>query len=281
MTAPAAPAMGEAPSRSATGAAFELQGGPDAVLLLHGLTGTPFEMRHVAERLHALGMRCRAPILPGHGGDPRALAALTWADWVEGARRELTALGRPRRTFLVGCSMGALVACALAHALPDEVDALALLAPALQLAGTARLAGALARRTPLGELLPPVPKLGGSDVRDRAMRRANPTMPAVPLRAVGELVDLGRHVDALLPGIAAPALVVAGRLDHTVKLSGARRLARRIGSGPARLVVLERSGHLVGIDRERDRCADEVARFFESIPGFGEGQDEGGAWPDT
>jgi len=279
VTAPLAPAMREAPP-AAKGAAFDLPGGPDAVLLLHGLTGSPFEMRHVADRLHAMGMRCRAPVMPGHGGDPRALADLAWTSWVEGARRELEALGGARRTFLVGCSMGALVACALAHARPDEVDALALLAPALELSGTARLAGFLARHTPLRDLLPPIPKLGGSDVRDRAMRLANPTMEAVPLAAVGELVALARHVDGLLPGIAAPALVVAGRRDHTVKLSGARRLARRIGSGPARLVVLEQSCHLVGIDCERDRCAEEVAIFFETIPGLDKG-DQGGAWQGT
>jgi carboxylesterase len=277
VTAPAAPAMPVAPPSGASAEAFDLPGGPDAVLLLHGLTGSPFEMRHVADRLCAAGMRCRAPVMAGHGGDPRALAGVGWTSWVEAARRELVALDGARRVFLVGCSMGALVACVLAHALPGKVDALALLAPALELSGTARLAGLLARRTPLGELLPPVPKLGGSDVRDRAMRLANPTMAAVPLRAVGELVELARHVESLLPGIAAPALVVAGRHDHTVKLAGAQRLARRIGSGPARVVVLEQSGHLVGIDCERDLCADEVARFFDTIPGFGEGQGEGGA----
>jgi carboxylesterase len=203
--------------------------------------------------------------MPGHEGDPRALCNLPWPAWVEGARRELANLGKARRTFLVGCSMGGLVACALAHALRDRVAGLALLAPALELSGVARLAGFLARRTPACELLPLVPKVGGSDVRDRAMRRDNPTMPAVPLKAVGELVDLARHVDALLPAITAPALVVAGRHDHTVKLSGARRLAQRIGSGPARLVVLERSYHLVGIDVERDRCAEEVSSFFGMI----------------
>jgi len=59
---------------------------------------------------------------------------------------------------------------------------------------------------------------------------------------------------------------VAGGRDHTVTLEGARRLASRVGSGPARLRVLEESFHLVGIDVERDRCADEVAAFFSSIP---------------
>jgi len=160
--------------------------------------------------------------------------------------------------------MGALVACALAHALPEKVDGLALLAPALRLAGTARLAALLARHTPLANAV--VPKLGGSDLRDRAMRRANPTMAAVPLSAVAELDLLARHVDRLLPGVAAPALVVAGARDHTVTLAGARRVARRLGSAGSRLVVLRRSQHLVGIDVERDRCADEVLRFFEHIP---------------
>lgn len=249
----------------ASGAAFELPGGPDAVLLLHGLTGSPHELRHVAESLHRRGARCRAPIMPGHGGAPAGLLGLPWSAWVEGARRELDELGPARRVLVVGCSMGALVACELAHAAPERVSGLALLAPALRLAGTARAAAFLARRTPLGRLWPIVPKLGGSDVRDPVQRRANPTMDGVPLEAVAELVALGRHVDGLLPRITVPALVIAGGRDHTVTLAGARRLAARIGSGPARLVVLERSFHLVGIDVERDRCAGEVARFFDGL----------------
>ncbi len=252
-------------ARAASGAAFDLPGGPDAVLLLHGLTGSPYEVRPVADRLNAAGARCVGPVMPGHGGDPRALAALPWPAWVEGARRELHRLDGSRRVLVVGCSMGALVACALAHDEPGRVAGIALLAPALRLAGTARVAAFLGRRTALGRLCPLLPKLGGSDVRDPLQRAANPTMPAVPLAAVGELGELARHVDGLLPRVRAPALVVAGRRDHTVKLGGARRIAARIGSGPAQLVILDRSFHLVGIDVEREACADAVAAFFARL----------------
>jgi carboxylesterase len=162
--------------------------------------------------------------------------------------------------------MGALVACVLAHEQAGRVDGLALLAPALRLGPAGRLAGLLARFTPLPRLLPIVPKRAGSDVRDPEMRRRNPCMDGVPLAPVAELEALQAEVDRLLPGVAAPALLVAGALDHTVTLSGARRMASRIGSGPARLLVLPRSYHLVGIDVERDRCAEEVLRFFEAIP---------------
>ena len=262
-------------------APFDLAGGPDAVLLLHGLTGSPYEVRHVAEECHRRGARCLGPVMAGHGGDPRALLGLGWRDWVEGARRELRRLEAARRVVVVGCSMGALVACALAHS-ERRVDGIALLAPALHLTAAGRLAAFLDRRTPLGRLGVLVSKAGGSDVRDPAQRRDNPSMRAVPLRAVGELVELGRHVDRLLPQITTPALVVAARHDHTVRLSGARRIAERIGSAPARLVVLEQSFHLVGIDVERDRCGGEVSAFLERVAaGAAGGAHGGGSWRRT
>ncbi len=246
------------------GKGFELRGGPDAVLLLHGLTGSTFELVPVARALAAAGMRCLAPVMAGHGGPPRDLVGVPWAEWVGKARRDLARLEGARRTFVVGCSMGALVACALAHDQPARVDGLVLLAPALRFTVTGRLGAALGRVAPLGGWI--APKRAGSDVSDPGMRRRNPCMDGMPLGAVAELEALQRHVDRQLPGIAAPALVVHGARDHTVAVSGARRLARRIGSGPAELLLLARSWHLVGIDVERERCAAAAAGFLSSLP---------------
>ena len=246
------------------GREFELDGGPDAVLLLHGLTGSTFELVPVARRLAAAGMRCVAPVMAGHGGSARDLAGVPWAEWVGKARRDLALLEGARRTFVVGCSMGALVACALAHDAPARVDGLVLLAPALELRPQGRLAALLGRAPFLGGLV--VPKSAGSDVHDPEMRRRNPGLDGVPLSAVTELRALAAHVDRQLPGIAAPALVIAGGHDHTVTMGGARRLARRIGSGPARVEVLRDSWHLVGIDVERDRCAELAAGFLSALP---------------
>jgi carboxylesterase len=246
------------------GGEFELAGGPDAVLLLHGLTGSTFEMSYVARRLHRAGMRCLAPVMAGHGAAPEALIGVPWVEWVGKARRDLARLEGARRTFVVGCSMGALVACALAHDQPARVDGLVLLAPALELTLRGKI-GALLGRSPFLRGLA-IAKRGGADVADLEMRAKNPCMDAVPLAAAAELLVLQAHVDRQLPGIAAPALVVMGARDHTVTVSGARRLARRIGSGPAELVLLRRSWHLVGIDVERDRCTGEAVRFLEALP---------------
>jgi carboxylesterase len=201
--------------------------------------------------------------MAGHGGSPEALVGVPWTEWVAKAARDLHQLAGARRTVVVGCSMGALVACALAHEHPGRVDGLVLLAPALELAWAGRL-GALLGRLGLARVI--VPKASGSDVADPEMRRRNPGLSGVPLGAVGELARLAAHVDRQLPGVAAPALVIVGGHDHTVTLAGARRLARRLGSGPASLRVLPQSQHLVGIDVEQERCAEEVLAFVESLP---------------
>ncbi len=251
------------------GRAFELDGGPDAVLLLHGLTGATFEVAPVAYRLAEAGFRCLVPVMAGHGGRAEELIGVPWSEWVARARRDLDRLAGARRTFVVGFSMGALVACALAHDHPEKVDGLVLLAPALELTFSGRLAGLLGRSGLFWRTV--IPKRDGSDVRDEEMRRRNPCLPGVPLSAVAELQALAASVDRALPGIAAPALVIAGGEDHTVTLAGARRIAQRIGSGPARLLVLPESYHLVGLDVERDVCADEVARFLGALPVPGTG----------
>ncbi len=243
---------------------LELEGGPDAVLLLHGLTGSTFEVSFIARHLAAAGFRCLAPVMAGHGGPPEELIGVPWSEWIGKARQDLARLAGARRTFVVGCSMGALVACALAHDEPARVDGLVLLAPALELSLSGKLAALAGLAPPLRRTI--VRKRDGSDVRDPEMRRRNPCMTGVPLAAVSQLVDLERRVDRQLPEISAPALVIAGAQDHTVTVAGARRLARRLGSGEAKLVVLERSWHLVGIDVERDRCADLSLRFLEGLP---------------
>ena len=51
--------------------------------------------------------------------------------------------------------------------------------------------------------------------------------------------------------------------DQTAPVDSAARIGRRVASLAQRMVRLPASYHLVTIDVERDRVADEVATFFE------------------
>ena len=50
-------------------------------LALHGLGGTPEELRSPLAALEAAGVRTEAPLLPGHGASEAAYLASSYADW--------------------------------------------------------------------------------------------------------------------------------------------------------------------------------------------------------
>ena len=102
-----------------------------AVVLLHGLTDSPYSMRQVARAYRDRGFVAIVPRLPGHGTVPAGLSKVRWEDWVatthlavrEAARRA----GPAVPLHLVGYSNGG--ALALKYAL-DAVEDPALTRPA-------------------------------------------------------------------------------------------------------------------------------------------------------
>ena len=56
------------------------------VLLLHGLSDSPYSLRVLGQRLHAEGYTVIWLRLPGHGTNPRALAQVSWTDWTAAVR---------------------------------------------------------------------------------------------------------------------------------------------------------------------------------------------------
>src|SRR5204863_8879825 len=72
--------------------ALFLRGGPRGVLCLHGFTGTPFEVRPLAEALAVRGFTVAAPALAGHCGTIAELTATRWPDWLTSAEAALDRL---------------------------------------------------------------------------------------------------------------------------------------------------------------------------------------------
>lgn len=241
---------------------FELPGAVEAaVLCIHGFTSTPFEVRGLAQTLHARGFGVRGPLLPGHGTRVEDLAATTWRQWAEAVEGELDGLlRRYRRVAVLGQSLGGLLSL-YAAARRREVAAVVSLAAPLWLEGAG---GHLARATAPGRWLHGrlayVPKLGGSDVCDPQVKATYPSYQKIPMAALGELCAFMNVVDAELPSVVAPTLVVHSRLDHTAPVACASRIAARARAEELRL--LDRSFHLISVDVERDIVASEVGTFL-------------------
>jgi alpha-beta hydrolase superfamily lysophospholipase len=111
-----------------------------AVLLLHGLTDSPYSMRALAELFAKRGWYVVGLRLPGHGTAPAALTRVTWQDWAAATRlaaKHLRAKTGPDVPLVIaGYSTGAALAVEYALAslqgepLP-RASGLVLLSPAI------------------------------------------------------------------------------------------------------------------------------------------------------
>src|SRR3972149_1032004 len=54
-----------------------------AVLLIHGWTSTPYEVRRLGKYLNEKGYTAHAPLLKGHGTAPEDLEQSSWQDWLK------------------------------------------------------------------------------------------------------------------------------------------------------------------------------------------------------
>ncbi|MCG7537443.1 alpha/beta fold hydrolase [Pseudoalteromonas sp. OOF1S-7] len=105
-----------------------------AVLLIHGLTDSPFTFHSLAADLYAQGFDVRTMLLPGHGTAASDLKEVDYRDWKQHVRYAISRTASDYSEFTVlGYSTGAALATAeIAARRPDNLAALVLVAPATQ-----------------------------------------------------------------------------------------------------------------------------------------------------
>jgi carboxylesterase len=232
-------------------------------LCLHGLTGTPYEVRSLGLGLAAAGIDAVGPVLPGHNETPEALSRVSHLDWLDAANSHYQTLrGRYERVFVVGLSMGGLLSLALAQR--HAVDALVVVGTPLVLRQR------FAWMIPLAKYFQPLPeKQGGSDIRDDAARKRHPSYSVMPLASVHELQRLQRVVRKGLPRIECPILVAHGAHDTTADPRDALAIVARVSSDVSEQLSCESSGHVVPVDVDAVALAERAAEFLTRFAKIG------------
>jgi alpha-beta hydrolase superfamily lysophospholipase len=119
-----------------------------SVLMIHGLTDSPYVMRALGERLNKRGYHVVGLRLPGHGTAPSGLLDVHWRDFAAAVRmaaRDLAQKSGNKPLYMVGFSTGAALSVeyALARAQGEDLPAVSrmvLMSPAIGVSPAAALA---------------------------------------------------------------------------------------------------------------------------------------------
>lgn len=243
---------------------FFFPGGRNGVLLIHGFTGAPTEMRPLGEYLHQRGFTVSGPLLPGHGTSVEDLADRKWSEWVmavETAYRELAA--QCKWLAVGGLSLGSLLAMYLAARPPDGrlPEGIALYSPAIMVADIRM------RLSWIGNIFPiTVPKEEkDDDLIDPEADSRVWCYDAYPSRAVHQVNLFTRRVRGMLPLVTVPTLVVMSKGDRTLRFESGPIVMEKIASKDKELVTLRNSGHNILCNGERENIWEKTAAFFDRL----------------
>jgi len=227
-----------------------------AILLIHGFTGSPAEMRLLGEYLFQKGYTVYAPLLKGHGTTPEEMAKTSKDDWFHSVNEAYEFLYQKgyHSIVAIGLSMGGILVLKLST-MKKLIGVVSLAAPIFvrdkRIAWAKWLKYFKAYNKKVGKA-PHIEQY--LDSYDRT-----------PIAAVEGLYQLMKEVKVELGKVELPILVLQGKKDETVDTESAQYIFDHISSTDKELLWYEKSSHIMTLDHEREQIFEDIHRFLEKI----------------
>ncbi len=241
---------------------------PNAVLFVHGFSGTGNNYNDLPDRVAAAGWRARVMLLPGHGTSPFSFEKTTAGELLSAVIQELKVLrDRHKKVVLMGHSMGGALATLAAGQMP--LDGLMLAAPYYSVTFKwyylipaeqwARLFSPMVRW-----IYSPAEN---QPVNRREVRSQILSYPWIPTRAFLTAMTLAEQARKLetLQRIHCPVLLLHSLKDNVTAPSSAAKAFGEIPSAQKRAVWLENSDHIIFWDYDQEQVAEETLAFLKQV----------------
>lgn len=247
-----------------------------AIVMLHGLCGTPLEMGSIPKALERLGFAVSSPEIPNYSAnrvEPGVL--LRWEEWCDCVDAEISRLKDMHETVSIcGLSMGATMALATAIR-RDDILAVVGLSPILRYDGWA-----IPWYSPLFEI--PY-RLGFRNwaykesepygLRNVEMRRrvarslekdgvAEVGAAAIPARQLDAAKRMMGFVRRSLREVTCRLAVIHAIDDETAAPRNAELIMDKVSSEVRKAIWLGDCYHIVTFDNEREIVTNEAVRFI-------------------
>ncbi|MDA3128733.1 alpha/beta hydrolase [Aliibacillus thermotolerans] len=221
-------------------------------LCLHGFTGSPWELEPLAERLkQKYHWLVYTPVLPGHEAIEQ-LKEASYKNWIlkaDIALQEL--LNRCEKVFVIGFSMGGLLATYLAARY--QVEKLVLL-------------GAAAEYFNAGQLMKDVVHLVEygikGQMKEHPYYRFLHDKIKTPVRALTQFQKLVKTITPFISTVQIPVFIGQGVEDGIVPKKSAIFIYEEMNQTIRQLHLYQESKHFLLYDKNREQVMNDVETFL-------------------
>lgn len=255
--------------------------GKTGVLLVHGLTGTPTEMKQFGKVIARQGFTVACPEMAGHCSSIEALTKTKWLDWYQSIEMAFDALKEEcEHVFIAGLSMGALIALMVAAKRKKQVAGVILLSTTFFYDGwnvskfKQKVLLPIVLYSPLKYFLQweETAPYGIKDERTRALVHAileNRDSQAAdkigyfktPATVILESVRLIKATKKTLKEVISPTLIVHSTEDDMASLKNVHYTQANIAAETVETFFVDDTYHVLTLDKRKEDVAKRAALF--------------------
>lgn len=246
-----------------------------AVLLFHGMTGSPFELKKYGQFLYNNGFDVVADCLPGHGEKFEEIYTVKYTDWLNFAYEQYSALKQKyENVFVSGICLGAVLALAIGIKFRD-IEGVISLSTTLYLDGW---------RLPWYSFLMPlglstilryyynypecdphgIKNLKTRNIIKKLLAKGDVGMNDFPMSAIYELLKLSKYIRKNLDKFNSPILLVHSEEDDLTSVKSAKVVYDNISSLDKDMIILKDSYHMVLYDNEKEYVMSKAMEFINN-----------------
>lgn len=251
-----------------------------AIMLFHGLTGSPFEMKNFGKYLYENGFDVFGICLPGHGDLQSEIYTVKYTEWIDCASKNLEKLcNKYKEVFLGGLCLGAVISLYLGEKYGDKIKGIISLSTTLYLDGWRLPWYSIFMPIALHTIFryyytyPECEPYGVKNERTRAaikkiLTKSEAGMDNYPMCAFHELLQLSAEVRFDLESITSPIIIIHSEEDDLTSTRSAKEVFENISSNDKELIILDNSYHMVLYDNEKEYVFQKSLEFLNAHSAF-------------
>ena len=230
-----------------------------AIILVHGWTTTPYELRRLGKYLNENGYTVSAPLLKGHGSVPKELEDAHWTDWLMDIEKEFEEMKKKySKVYVGGTSIGSNLSLIFAKN-HSEISGLILMATpyAIKFEPLMALIGKILEKIhPYNKKYYP-PTFGAINTITRLI-----SYQTYPIKSAMEILDLVKKSREIIPEIKHPCFLIQSLSDHVIAKNSLEKIYNLIPSEIKQKKYIKRAYHTFISDIKNENVFEDILDFL-------------------